>query len=79
MRAKDFLEEDFGVPTPTPEQVAIKHKVSLDKIFYELDLGIKIEMEHTENVDMAAEIALDHLNEMPDYYTRLLAMERGAE
>ena len=79
MRAKDFLEKDFGIPTPTPEQLATKHKVPLDKIFYELDLGIKAEMEHTKNVDMAAEIALDHLNEMPDYYTRLSAMEKGAE
>lgn len=71
------VDEDFGVPTPTPEQVATKHGVSLDKIFYELDLGVKAEQEHTQDVDMATEIALDHLSEMPDYYTRLAKMERG--
>lgn len=79
MRAKDFLNEDFGVPTPTPEQVATKHKVSLDKIFYEVGLGIKAEIEHTENVDLAAEIALDHLSERPDYYTWLSSVKKGAE
>jgi len=78
MRAWE-LDEDFGVPTPTPEQVAAKHNVSLDKILYELGRGIKVEQEHTKDIDMAREIALDHLNEMPDYYTRLAKMEKGAE
>lgn len=72
------VDEDFGVPTPSPEQVATKHGVSLDNIFYELDLGIKAEQEHTGDIDMAAEIALDHLGEMPDYYTRLATMEKDA-
>ena len=76
MRAYE-LSEEFGVPTPTPEQVATKHDVSLDQIFYELDKGIKAEIEHTKDEDMAAEIALDHLSEMPDYYTRLEKMEKG--
>lgn len=38
--------------------------------------GTEVEMEHTENECEAAEIAKDHLTEIPDYYTRLAKMER---
>lgn len=44
----------------------------------QLVLGMKIEMEHTDRKDVAQRIALDHLTEIPDYYTRLLKMEREA-
>lgn len=43
----------------------------------ELKMGIKVEMEHTKNKAIAKRIALDHLAELPDYYTRLLKMEGG--
>jgi hypothetical protein len=45
----------------------------------ELKKGIKIEMEHTKDKDLAREIAMDHLKEIPDYYTRLEKMEKRAE
>ena len=38
----------------------------------QLDIGTKIEMEHTKNKDVARQIALDHLNEDPEYYIKLL-------
>jgi hypothetical protein len=38
----------------------------------ELQAGIEIELEHTENRDIAKQIAIDHLNEDPKYYTKLL-------
>jgi hypothetical protein len=41
----------------------------------ELEMGIKVEMEHTKNKAIAKRIALDHLAELPDYYTRLTKME----
>ena len=44
----------------------------------ELAMGIKTEMEHTTNVDIAKRISLDHLAEIPDYYTRLKKMEEEA-
>ena len=44
----------------------------------EFELGIKIELEHTDNRAIAKEIALDHLAEIPDYYTRLAKMEKEA-
>jgi hypothetical protein len=37
----------------------------------ELEMGIKIEMEHTDDKDEATEIAMDHLWENPSYYTKL--------
>lgn len=37
--------------------------------------GIKVEMEHTTDKDIAQEIAMDHLSEDPDYYKKLKAIE----
>jgi len=45
----------------------------------ELAKGIKIEQEHTSDPQLAKKIALDHLAEIPDYYTRLDKMEKQAE
>jgi len=45
----------------------------------ELEMGIEIEREHTDNDDAAKLIALDHLAELPDYYTRLKKMEEEGE
>lgn len=58
-----------------------KHNADPDDQFNaeELAMGIKIEMEHTTNPDIAKEIAKDHLSEIPDYYTRLTKMEEEAK
>lgn len=37
----------------------------------ELRMGIKVELEHTDDLDKAKKIALDHLKENPFYYTAL--------
>lgn len=65
------MNEDFGKPTPSAEEVAKKHGVSIDVINQQLKIGIKVETEHTNDTKMAREIALDHLNEKPNYYTKL--------
>jgi len=44
----------------------------------QLKMGIEVEMEHTSNPILAKRIALDHLAEIPDYYTRLDKMESEA-
>lgn len=44
----------------------------------QLAMGINVEIEHTDNKVLAEKIAKDHLVEMPDYYTRLAAMEKEA-
>ena len=38
----------------------------------QLSIGIQIEMEHTNDPDIAKEIAMDHLTEDPKYYTKLV-------
>lgn len=45
----------------------------------QISMGIKVEMEHTDDPMTALEIAMDHLAEFPDYYTRLDAMEKEAK
>ena len=44
----------------------------------ELEMGIKVEAEHTNYPTMARRIALDHLSEIKDYYSRLKKMEADA-
>lgn len=73
MKLKDVKPLDK--PTMTIEQIAKKHGVSVDAITKQLDIGIKVEMEHTTDEKAAKEIALDHLMELPDYYTKLKKVE----
>jgi hypothetical protein len=40
--------------------------------------GVKVEMEHTTDEDVAREIAMDHLTEDPDYYDKLEKIEKQA-
>lgn len=63
----------------TKQDIANKFKISLKKIDKQIKLGIEIEMEHVDNKKMAKEIAMDHLVEIPDYYTRLLKLEKEAK
>ena len=44
----------------------------------QLDMGEPIEHEHTKDHKLAMDIALQHLDEFPDYYTRLKKMEASA-
>ena len=37
----------------------------------ELAMGIEVELEHTDDPQIAMEIAMDHLKEDPRYYTKL--------
>jgi hypothetical protein len=41
----------------------------------QLNIGISVESEHTNNELMAREIAMDHLSEDPNYYTNLKQIE----
>lgn len=61
------------------EDIAKKHDVSLDSIKDQIKIGKKIEMEHVDDAKLAEEIAKDHLQEIPDYYTRLEKMEKEAK
>ena len=66
-------------PYKTVEQIARKHRMNVSDIQKQLDMGAPIEHEHTKNKKLAVEIALQHLDEFPDYYTRLKKMEASAK
>jgi len=57
--------------------IANMHKVDIDDLNKELQMGIKVEMEHTSDREIAKEIALDHLYEDPKYYTKLADIEES--
>lgn len=68
---KKFL----NAKTYTPEFIAKKHGVEVSHIESQLTKGIEVEKEHTSHENIAREIALDHLHEDPNYYTKLDKME----
>jgi hypothetical protein len=45
----------------------------------ELDMGIEVELEHTNDRSLSKDIAKDHLEEFPNYYTELKKMEDKLE
>lgn len=55
--------------------ISKKHKVVLSKLKKEFNLGVKVEMEHTDDRSVAKEIAKDHLSEDPKYYSKLKKIE----
>ena len=59
--------------------LAKKHGVSVAEIKRQLEKGIKIEKEHIDNPLVRREIALDHIEEIVDYYDRLEKMEKQAK
>lgn len=66
----DFLKNGFSVKKGTKEK---------DVDAQELKWGIEIEKEHAEDIGVRTRISLDHLAEIPDYYTRLRKMESEAK
>lgn len=66
----------IGKLTPKFDEIRAKHGVSYKDLMVQLSKGIKVELEHTGDVAMAREIALDHLDEFPDYYDRISKAEK---
>jgi hypothetical protein len=72
-----------GVTTETIQAIANRAGIDISRIdLDELNLGMNEELEHEDitNGDeiMTMKIALAHLKSMPDYYTRLKAMEENS-
>jgi hypothetical protein len=63
----------------SPEELAKKHGVSVEEIKKQLQIGTKVEFEHTTSKSSARITALQHLDEKPDYYTKLKKMETQKE
>ena len=64
-------------------QIAKKHDAKgyyhidnmLQSLNRQLEMGVKVEMEHVDDKEKAKEIAMDHLWEDPTYYTKLKKIE----
>ena len=67
------------VKTMAEAQLALYHGVDIEYILNQVNKGIKVEMEHTTDKEVAREIACDHIREIKDYYTRLEGMEKQAK
>jgi len=63
----------------TKKDIANKFNIDLSELEKEIKMGIEVELEHTDSKETAEEIAMDHLTEMPDYYSRLKIMEKESE
>lgn len=66
----------LDVKTPSIENIAKKFDVGIAWLKQQLKAGISVEKEHTTKDDIAEEIALDHLNEDPEYYIKLKKIEK---
>jgi len=76
---KKSVEGKAPISTDTPEQAKKKlmEEAPEGVDAEQLTMGIKVEMEHTDKPEEAKKIALDHLAEDPQYYTKLKKMEAG--
>jgi len=63
----------------SPEELAKKHNVPLSAIMNQVKIGTKIEGEHTTSKSGARITALQHVDELPDYYTKLKKVEKIKE
>ncbi len=72
------------------KQIGEQLGITWDKFDVEqYKMGMEVELEHgttnpltnvtNDDLVTTGKIALAHLHELPDYYTRLLAMEKDAE
>lgn len=57
------------------KDIAEKHNVPVKDIMLQLAKGVSVEKEHTNDISIAKEVAMDHLFENPRYYTELSNME----
>jgi hypothetical protein len=86
MKLESFLNEEKSFSEEEARKIGNKLKVDWDKVdANEFFMGINVELEHgtvspdtnvtDDDPEMTAKIALAHINEIPDYYTRLKKME----
>jgi len=75
----DLIKMELGLelfkPSKTIEQIAKEKDVPLDFAEEQLRKGMKTESEHSDNPIVQETIALQHLDEMIDYYEKLEYME----
>lgn len=64
-------------PHKNVNEISKKHKTTPERIEKALKRGMKVEMEHTTDKSEAESIALQHLAERPDYYSKLSKVEKS--
>lgn len=62
-----------------PKDIANKFGVTTKMVKDQIKKGKKVESEHTSDEEKQNEIASDHVAEFPDYYERIMKMEKEAE
>lgn len=74
---------DLAMKYAKDKRSKVQSPQRIDKMFLhltkQLSKGIKIEKEHTKDTKLAREIAMDHLAEDPNYYTKLRSLEESKE
>jgi len=79
MTIKDDEAGTYSLEQFHNEGKAVENGTSPEDVDQEqLARGVEMEGEHTSDPGVARSIAMDHLSEIPDYYTRLGAMEKQA-
>ena len=89
---RQIIKEALDASTPAPNEIpgglaqfatigdlAAMHKLPLDQIIKQILKGVKIESEHTTDLDIAMEIAFDHVYESPTYYDDLAQIKEMAD
>ena len=71
------ISQLLNKPTPSIASLVKKYNSTKETVQAELQRGIKVEMEHTNDPQVAQEIALDHLGEDLHYYEKLSNMEKN--
>ena len=73
------VERILDVKVLTLDEICKKFNVSREFLDKQMVMGIEVEYEHTTHKEISIQIALAHLMEFPDYYTRLKKMEDDGE
>jgi hypothetical protein len=76
--SKDQLQGGLA-DNKTIEDIAKEQNENIEFAREQLKKGIAVEMEHSDNKEIAKEIALDHLSESINYYIELEKMENKLE
>lgn len=59
----------------TLKDIAKKHGIDISTLKKQFEMGVTVEMEHTDDPEIAKSIAKDHVFENPEYYSMLKKME----
>jgi len=77
-KEQDELEGGIG-DEMTLKKISKIHRVNLSDLVDEFSKGVNVEKEHTDELKTAMEIAMDHLSEDPNYYSKLKKIETNEE